>query len=289
MIKEIYKKLIPQFFQDKISNRHERIRILSIKSALKEQGLLGLYNRLESVSPDISNQYSNVKIDSEYFKTKIRGEHAFQVSLVQEALRLLGLENKKSLTIIDIGDSCGTHLGYLKNIYKDIDTLSVNLDPVAVERIKKKGMKAVCADADDIDSYSLKGDVYLSFEMLEHLFNPAYFLYRLARKIEGETFIVTVPYIEQSRVGLHHIRNGRKNKVSCENVHIFELSPYDWKLIFQHSGWSVAYEKIYFQYTRKGFFRLMKGYWKKVDYEGFYGAVLKRDSSWSDLYKDWKL
>ncbi|MDD5434875.1 MAG: hypothetical protein PH343_05540, partial [Nitrospira sp.] len=94
-------------------------------------------------------------------------------------------------------------------------------------------------------------------------------------------------YLAQSRVGLHHVRQLLKTEVSAETTHIFELSPADWKLIFMHAGWSVYYDKIYFQYPSHGLLRLTKSLWKKMDFEGFYGAVLIRDTSFSKLYKDW--
>jgi len=42
------------------------------------------------------------------------------------------------------------------------------------------------------------------------------------------------------------------------------------------------------QYPKRGILSFMKGYWKKVDYEGFYGAILLKDTYWRDLYKDWE-
>jgi len=291
-LKNFLKCLLPMNIQHKFRNRHEYLRIACIKKALRHQGLLGLYNKLCSMVPDISDQYTdNSHTNSEYFMIKIRGMHAFQVSLMQKALRLLGLEHRAPFNIVDIGDSSGTHLNYIKQLYKNdkINTLSVNLDPEAVRRIREKGMEAVCIRAEDLDAYPLKGDIYLSFETLEHLFDPTGFLYKLSRKAECKALVITVPYIRQSRVGLQHIRNQERRDISAESVHVFELSPDDWKLIFQHAGWSVVYERTYLQYPRKGLLGLMRRYWKKIDYEGFYGVILARDPSWSDSYRDWKL
>lgn len=288
-IKKILKKIIPKPLQHKIIYREEYLRIISIRKALKCQRLLELYNKLELIVPDISNQYSNVKLNSTYFKTKVRAEHAFQISLVQEALELLQLKDKRFLTIADIGDSCGTHLQYLRYFYKDINPISVNLDPKAIERIEQKGMKAIYARVEDPIIYSLNADLYLSFEMLEHLFDPISFLYGLSHKTECKGIVITVPYLVTSRVGLRYIRVEQKTNAYAENVHIFELSPADWKLIFKHSGWSVMHERVYLQYPEKGLFSFMKRHWNEMDYEGFYGAVLVRDFSWSDLYKDWRI
>ena len=43
--------------------------------------------------------------------------------------------------------------------------------------------------------------------MIEHLFDTINFLHTIAEKSECEFFVVTVPYLNRSSVGLHQIRN----------------------------------------------------------------------------------
>ena len=100
--------------------------------------------------------------------------------------------------------------------------------------------------------------------------------------------MVTVPYVAQSRVALHQIRAGMKKVAPAETVHVFELSPEDWKLAFLHAGWKIERERIYRQYPRWSPLRFTKWLWKRSDFEGFYGAVLSRDDTWSSLYPDWR-
>jgi hypothetical protein len=161
------------------------------------------------------------------------------------------------------------------------------LDPEAIRRIREKEIDAICARAEELNRYSRDADIYLSFEMIEHLTDPIGFLYKLSHGTECKAFVITVPYIEQSRIGLRFIRDNQKKDVRSESVHIFELSPFDWRLIFKYAGWDVIYDRVYLQYPQKGPLSLTKNYWKKIDYEGFYGAVLSRNFSWSSLYKDW--
>ena len=73
----------------------------SIIAALREQKLLPLFNQLSTVVPDITHQYSTFTLDTEYFKTKVRGQHAFQINLVNEALQLVS-GSKKKITIAKI-------------------------------------------------------------------------------------------------------------------------------------------------------------------------------------------
>ena len=89
----------------------------------------------------------------------------------------------------------------------------------------------------------------MSYQTVEHLNSPITFLKSISQNSNCEYFLLTVPYI-LNRIGLEHIRENSENKVHAENIHIFELSPKDWKLLFKHSGWEVVKEKIYYQYPR---------------------------------------
>ncbi len=278
---------MPNSLKHWVSRRLNWIRIWSIKAAVREQRLSPLYKQLSAIVPDITHQYSSFELDTEYLKLNVRAVHSFQVALVTEALRHI---ESGDMTIVDIGDSAGTHLQYLSELHKDLDIrcLSINIDEEAVTRVQQKGMEAICARAEDMASHSIDADIFLSFEMLEHLMNPSEFLKSLSVGTKCKAFVITVPYLSHSRVGLHHIRGGQKRHVSAENTHIFELSPDDWNLIFKHSGWAVISDRIYYQYPRMFLFRcILKKLWKRTDFEGFYGAILRPDQSWSDLYSGW--
>jgi len=281
------------FMRARLEKFKEHIRKVSIKWALKEQKLKDIYHELCTIVSDISDQYSSFRIDNDYLKLKVRAQHSFQMSLLKEAIDFLSkdLKEENEITIVDIGDSAGTHIAYAKGLMRDrnLRCISVNLDAKAVEKIRKKGFEAICAKAEDIASMDIDADIFLSFEMLEHLSDPCVFLSNLSLKGNCKYFIVTVPYVKKSRVGLHHIRQGLKKKVNPENTHLYEFSPEDWKLIFKHCGWSVEKERIYLQYPRKTCLSsLMVKYWKKNDFEGFYGVILKRDPYWRDMYNGWQ-
>jgi len=266
------------------------VRIKSIRAAVREQKLLPIYHQLSEIVPDITHQYSSFDIDTEYLKTKVRAEHSFQIALANEALQLIDGPVKDTITIVDIGDSAGTHTQYIKGLHQDRDirSLSIDIDGEAVRRLKEKGLEAICARAEDLASLSIEADLFLSFEMLEHLMNPCGFLHSLSQTT-CKAFVVTVPYLARSRVGLYHVRYNQKRNVNPGSTHIFELSPEDWRLIFKHSGWAIETERIYLQYPKRSPFRFwLRRYWQQHDFEGFYGAILKRDNSWSDLYDGWR-
>lgn len=278
------KDFIPRYFRSKAGKYLEKVMLKSLESAGKEEGLQGLSGQLRRIVPDISGQYSTFRVDSLYLKTKVRNMHAFQISLVAEIINEF-----KNPFVVDIGDSSGTHLQYILALYsqcKNLKCLSVNIDESAIERMKQKGLEVLHSKAEDFYKYDIPADFFLCFEVLEHLMNPCLFLHQLSTT-KAKYLIITVPYVKISRVGLHHIEASNSNPVCAERTHIFELSPKDWKLIIRHSGWGVVKERIYFQYPRNGFLRITKPLWKKFDFEGFYGLILKKDNLYSSSYTNW--
>lgn len=268
----------------------EVLREWCIAAALREQGLSDVARKLREIEPDLSRQYTASEGTlSRYRELKIRAMHAFQCGLMLE-----GVERRRQarLAVVDIGDSAGTHMLYLKELTKGrsrIETVSVNLDPLAVEKIRARGLQAMLCRAEDL---ALDGpvDLFTCFETLEHLHNPALFLRRLARREDSSHLLLTVPYQRTSRVGLSHVRSGSEKAIHAEEEHIFELSPEDWSLLAWHAGWKVIRSRIYRQYPRKWplLSWFLSAWWRRTDFEGFWGALLEKDRTFSDRYLDWE-
>lgn len=283
-LRSTLREILPEATRLWLGKGQDRLLIRCLHRALREQGLLEMHARLLQIVPDIRQQYSSFALDTEYLNLKVRGMHAFQISLVQRALSLLKIEASSQFTVVDVGDSSGTHVQYIRSLYENSRSLSVNLDREVVERIRRKGLEALHARAEDVALLGLTPDIFLSFQTLEHLVSPISFLRSLSAGAPCRALVVTVPYLGRSRVGLDYIRASERTGASPERVHVFELSREDWILIFQFSGWRVLHDQTYLQYPRRGPLRPMKAYWKATDFEGFYGAILGQDDSWSKLY-----
>ncbi len=280
------KRIIRQKLYYNLDNRKT-----CILKAAEEQGLIDLMKKIETIvdDNDIVKQYTNISAENfshPYWKTKLRAQHSFQISLVLKAIEFLNRHNE-IITIVDIGDSAGTHILYLKNLLKNIRSLSVNLDANAVEKIKNRGLEAICCRAEELDKYNIKPDIFMTFQTLEHILSPIHFLKLMSDKTECRYFIITVPYQLMSRMGLHYIRTNNLKKIHAENLHIFELSPEDWKLIFKFCGWQIVFEKIYYQYPKKGLYKYTSAAWRANDFEGFYGVILEKNETYKKLYLDW--
>lgn len=288
-MKKLIKDIL-RFLHVDINQFIESVARWSLLLSVKENHFSSLMERLRAIVPDISQQQSAESlVFSPYVELKRRVLQTFQCQMMLKVVEML---NQKHLTVVDIGDSAGTHMLYLKELVKDkcsVDTLSVNLDPRAIEKIKKRGLPAILKRAEEIDLNDMTVDLFTSFEMVEHLHDPATFLHRLAKSENGKYLLLTVPYLHQSRVGFHHLRRHMSGPVHAEEVHVFELSPEDWKLLMKHSGWKVVYERIYYQYPRRLpiINLILRIFWKNTDFEGFWGVILEKDLSYSSQYQDW--
>lgn len=261
----------------------EALFLQSLKAAGREQGLAPVVERLVALGAAPEEQYTTHRIDTDYLRLKVLQQQAFQLSFAGPELPA------DDGLVVDIGDSSGAHIQHLKALYPDCRArfLSVNLDPVAVRKIEAKGLQAMLGRAEDLASQGVRADTFLLFETLEHMPDPFDFLHDLAEKSSCRRLVLTVPYVRKSRLGLHHIRAGLRKRVCAENVHLLELCPADLRLLFQHTGWKVERERIYWQYPRRSLLRPVQAAWAKWDFEGFYGAALSRDDSWSSLYESW--
>jgi len=288
-IKTIIKRVLNILGID-ISKLMEGLSAWSIKVASTENDLDGLAVRLMEIVPDISNQEDSEKDTfNAYWELKRRTLQAFQCHMMLKALEYYAACN---IIVVDIGDSAGTHMLYLRELTRGkfcVDTISVDLDQRCIEKIQARGLRAILCRAEELD-LGTKVDLFTSFQMVEHLHNPAIFLRRLAVRSDCERMLITVPYRKISRVGLHHIRLSIRGAVVAGDEHIFELSPEDWSLLFLHSGWKVKSSQIYYQYPRRWpiISAVLAWFWKKTDYEGFWGAILEKDTTYSNAYQDWE-
>lgn len=289
VIRKLIKKTLLSLNVD-VPKMVERIGFFSLKMSLREQKLEPMVESLRKIIPDVSEQESHESGPiSAYFELKRRQFQAFQCRFVLESLKQV---KKPAITVVDVGDSSGAHMVYMRELTKgklNLRTISVNLDPRAIEKIRKRGLEAVLSRAEHL-SLDAPVDLFTSFEMVEHLHDPALFFHRLAMRNDESLFLMTVPYVKISRVGLHHVRGKLMKKIYAEDEHIFELNPEDWSLLLKHSGWKVLAKAVYYQYPRRLFLLswLLAGFWRITDYEGFWVVLLTRDKTFADLYQDWE-
>lgn len=265
----------------------------SLKKVYEKRNYGALLKKFESLNIDLSQQYTENGEMTPFKWYKLNNQHCFQTLFTVKMLNKYLSGNV--LNLVDIGDSAGTHLKKIGMLMAgehggggEINGVSVNLDPVAVEKIRQNGGRAILCRAEEYEPET-RIDCYLSYEMVEHLHNPALFWHRLAKADRGDYMVVTVPYLRESRVALHYSWAGREN-ITAEQEHIFELKPLDWEKMALHAGWKLVDKEIYLQYPENIPFlsRWLGKIWRQEDYEGFLGLMLKRDTTVADRYLAWE-
>lgn len=236
--------------------------------------------------PDFRQHYSFL-VESEEIENRIRLLVVFETFFVKKEIDRIIAENGKC-SYADIGDSDGSVRLLLKNYSHSaqLNTVGINLQKSSVEKMKKKGLDAICADAQSLGDQGIHYDIASVFETLEHLPDPIGFLNSI-KSVVNKRLIVSVPYIRHSRVGLAYLSDKwpEENKPTIENTHIFELSPTDWKKIFHHTGWTVDQEMNLMMFPSKGISRfLLQPYWRHVSFEGFWFVSLIKNNKYSSRY-----
>lgn len=265
----------------------------SIVAAAKEQNLSSLVTSMREIVPDLADQYT-YGIDAEeykrYWEFKLRALHAFQVKSALDAMELI---DRNDLVVVDIGDSSGNHGAYLRGLAptgKISRVVSINMDPVAVQKIQDRGGEAHLVRAEELDLDEISPDFMMCFETLEHLTDPLRFLHRLATNRFGEHLVVSVPYRRTSRFGgkvLQRSADTMPKQMTPEELHILELCPADWSRLALLAGYRTVFARRYLQFPRFGIFRAMAPVWRHLDFEGFLCIYLQRDHSISDRYTGW--
>lgn len=292
MILDLAKKAMRHFGFDTRAV-YQRLSAASVRAAIKAQNLGPICARLREAAPDLRDQYTGTFDETEYrryWEIKMRGLHAWQVSLALSAMARVGRDH---LVLADVGDSSGNHGLYIKALAPlgQVERIvSVNLDPIAIDKVRAKGGEAVLSRAEELDLAGIRPDLLLSFETIEHLTDPVRFLHGLAERSSADWMCVTVPYRRASRFGGAHLRLSEgvlPAQLTAEEVHVYEFSPEDWMLLARFAGWRPVETSIYHQYPPRGFWRVTARLWRTLDFEGFFGMILARDLSLARRYSAW--
>jgi hypothetical protein len=146
-------------------------------------------------------------------------------------------------------------------------------------------LDAICEKAENLDYDKYPVNVFCSFQMLEHLENPIYFLKKVASSARCSYLVISVPYVERGFIRLGYIRNNLSS-ATPEDTHVFELAPDDWQLIFKHSGWEIVSEKKQTLFPQSIWFSWLRQIlWGKDDALGNYVVMLKPNDKWRKIYE----
>jgi len=285
---------LPSFFSSKNINEIKRlikktidtISIKAIHHMVASNGDMGvLWDLSQKLIPDLRQHFSE-HVESREVELRIRLLIVFETMFVKRIISDYLQKNKKC-SYADIGDSDGSVrllLGHTK--FNNLSTVGINLQPQAVEKMRRRGLAAICADALSIGDQGIKYDIVSVFETLEHVSDPIGFLSKI-RKVVNHRLLISVPLIRRSRVNLAYTGNQwpTDKKPTVENTHIFELSSKDWEKIFLHTGWRIDYETRLMMFPSSLIYRIiLQTYWRMISFEGFWFVSLLKDDEYVSKY-----
>jgi len=180
---------------------------------------------------DMAEHFAHIILEDAASQNVVQG---FIIDRVQFIESVLGRENIKNETFIDIGDPDGM---FIKALGKD--GLSANISEIGVRNIHKKGIESIQCDAENLPFKDESIDNVLFFEIFEHLQNPISGLKELNR-IAKKSVILSIPAVSKTTI---HRYNYQPDWPVFEH-HIFELDDTDFKKIVSHAGFSVAQHRV---------------------------------------------
>ncbi|MBT6048145.1 MAG: methyltransferase domain-containing protein [Candidatus Scalindua sp.] len=257
------------------------IKVINSNNELRE-----IWEYSFDLFPDFSSHFAVPVYDKEI-------EHRIRMLVVGETFFIKKeidgiLESKEGCSYADVGDTDGSvRLLLEKSFSKEkLSSVGINLQENAVEKIKKRGLDAICADALSLGDMGSNYDIVSAFETVEHLPDPIGFLDRI-KSVINSRLILSVPFIRHSRISLAYLSDKwpEGKKPTIENTHIFELSPLDWKKIFLHTGWKIENEWKLMMFPSTGLSRfILQPYWRSVSFEGFWFVSLSKYNKYASQY-----
>jgi len=257
------------------------IKVINSNNELRE-----IWEYSFDLFPDFSSHFAVPVYDKEI-------EHRIRMLVVGETFFIKKeidgiLESKEGCSYADVGDTDGSvRLLLEKSFSKEkLSSVGINLQENAVEKIKKRGLDAICADALSLGDMGNNYDIVSAFETIEHLPDPIGFLDRI-KSVINNRLILSVPFIRHSRISLAYLSDKwpEGKKPTIENTHIFELSPLDWEKIFLHTGWKIENEWKLMMFPSTGFSRfILQPYWRFVSFEGFWFVSLSKYNKYASQY-----
>jgi 2-polyprenyl-3-methyl-5-hydroxy-6-metoxy-1,4-benzoquinol methylase len=281
--------MIPNLIIKKIRKPiHHFVKACSYRAVYKavndNKELQKIWNKSFEHFPDFYDHFTN-PVDDKETEARIRHLVVNEALFVKEILDVISL---KKISYADIGDSDGSVRILLSDYFssEQLETTGINLQIKAVEKIRKLGLNAICADAMDLGEQNIKYDIVSLFETLEHLKDPIGFLTKIHPIVKNK-LIISVPYAMNSKIRLQYLEQNwpSDKKATIENQHIFELAPTDWGKIFKFTGWKISHQKVVKPFPNFSLYRLLlQPYWRYISYDGFWFVALEKDDTYSSKY-----
>lgn len=176
-------------------------------------------------SPEVMNDYYSNSENYAYW-----AEHIFPASedsrrekihkpWLQRIIELCERFEVPTGTLVEVGPGFGTFASVATESGRFDEVIAIETTPEMAQACRDRGVEVIESRVEDVDAHDLKADVIVSFEVIEHLFDPTEFLAQCQRLLQpGGMLVLTNPNGEGFDIA---VLGGESLAVDPEHVNLF--------------------------------------------------------------------
>lgn len=189
---------------------------------------------MKKVSVDLNSPSPYIETGSFFYKIKRRLTYAFAIRAITRIKR-----KEDEFSLLEIGTGSGYFLSFINSEFPRATLSGIEYDPRLLEVTKEKVPFANClkGDAELFDFGNEKFDVIVSFQVIEHLYDPGAMLDRVKNHLKPNgIFIVSTPNLNGlgARIMGKRWHGYRDDHVSLKGYN-------EWRALLERSGFATIY------------------------------------------------
>jgi len=189
---------------------------------------------MTKTSVDLESPSPYIETGSFLYKIKRKLTYRFAINAIKN------IRNKdEAFSLLEIGTGSGYFLSFIHSEFPHASLAGIEYDPRLLEVTKEKVPFANClkGNAEVFDFGDEKFDVIVSFQVIEHLYEPEAMLHRVKNHLKPNgIFILTTPNLDGfgARIMGKKWHGYRDDHVSLKGYN-------DWRALLEKSGFSATY------------------------------------------------
>lgn len=189
---------------------------------------------MKNVTVDLDNPSLYAESDSNFYRFKRKMTYENILKRIRTFVK-----GKETFSLLEIGTGSGFFMTFLESEFPNAELVGLEYDPRLVEltQSKVRNAKIVQGNAETFNFEAEKFDIIVSFQVIEHLYNPVAMLTSVKKHLKTDgIFIFTTPNL--GSLGVKVMKDKwhgyREDHVSLKNCD-------DWQSITEQNGFSSIY------------------------------------------------
>lgn len=165
---------------------------------------------------------------------EVRREKIFKPR-VKRILEICGRYNISKRCLVEVGAGFGIFCEEAKATGRFERVIAIEPGAALAESCRSSGIETIEDSIENIESLEIRPDVFVSFEVIEHLFSPEDFLQHCWRLMASDSIIaITCPNFKGFDIAA---LGSKSDSIDAEHINLF--NPYSLTLLFKRSGLEV--------------------------------------------------